>query len=117
MSDESNEIMPTMDHNPEELVEVFHKPPSPPPAPGEFGYREPRVPVNENTAQARNLCTIFDEMRTCHETSNYSYLPGLIEEAQHRANRMESRLGTLHDFEYWYKESKRLRAECEELGL
>jgi len=76
-----------------------------------------RALINENTAQARSLCAIFDEMRTCCETSNFSHLPGLIEEAQHRAYCMESWLGTLHDFEYWYKESKRLRDECEALGL
>ena len=40
----------------------------------------------------RLICSILDDMRDCHKTRNYSYLPGLIEEAQYRANRMEDRL-------------------------
>ena len=39
----------------------------------------------------RYICTVLDEMRDCVKTSNFSYLSGLIEEAQSLANRMESR--------------------------
>lgn len=40
----------------------------------------------------RNLCEVFEEMRTMHKTRNYSYLLGLIEEAQTMGNRMEAGL-------------------------
>jgi hypothetical protein len=42
----------------------------------------------------RYICDILQEMRTCHENRNYSYLPGLIEEAQCLANRMEQAIET-----------------------
>jgi hypothetical protein len=42
----------------------------------------------------RYLCDVFEEMRKCNETRNFSYMPGLIEEAQVLANRMEA---SLHD--------------------
>jgi len=42
----------------------------------------------------RYLCDILSDMRTCFKTRNFSYLPGLIEEAQYRANRMENALET-----------------------
>lgn len=40
----------------------------------------------------RTLCEVFEEMRKCVETRNFSYLLGLIEEAQTLANRMEAAL-------------------------
>lgn len=40
----------------------------------------------------RTICDVLSEMRKCHETHNYAYLPGLIEEAQSMANRMEAAL-------------------------
>ena len=40
----------------------------------------------------RSLCDVLQEMRDCHKTRNYSYLPGLIEEAQSMGSRMESAL-------------------------
>ena len=40
----------------------------------------------------RTLCAVFSDMRDAHKKRNYSYLGGLIEEAQYRANRMENRL-------------------------
>ena len=40
----------------------------------------------------RTLCSILSNMRDLHKTHNYSYLPGLIEEAQYRAERMENAL-------------------------
>jgi len=47
----------------------------------------------------RYLCDVLEEMRKCYETRNFSYLPGLIEEAQSLANRMESALADVHDLE------------------
>ena len=40
----------------------------------------------------RTLCDVLEEMRTCEKTKNFSYLVGLIEEAQSMGNRMESSL-------------------------
>jgi len=40
----------------------------------------------------RLICDVFREMRTCIKTRNFSYLRGLVEEAQSYANRMESAL-------------------------
>jgi uncharacterized protein YlxW (UPF0749 family) len=45
----------------------------------------------------RLLCAVFEEMRECVKTVNFSYLLGLIEEAQTLANRMESRLYDMKD--------------------
>ena len=61
----------------------------------------------------RTLCTTLEEMRTAHKVGNYSYLAGLIEEAQTYANRMESRLedyrelfSKIQDVKKLYKELK-----------
>ena len=40
----------------------------------------------------RTLCDCLEELRTCHETRNYSYYLALVEEAQSMANRMEAGL-------------------------
>lgn len=40
----------------------------------------------------RTLCSILENMRALDKTKNYSYLDGLIEEAQYRAERMENAL-------------------------
>ena len=45
----------------------------------------------------RLLCTVLDEMRDCVKTVNFSYLLGLIEEAQSLASRMESHLYDMKD--------------------
>ena len=42
-------------------------------------------------------------MRDCVKTSNFSYLSGLIEEAQSLANRMESRLYEIRDLKDFTK--------------
>lgn len=47
----------------------------------------------------RTLCDVLHEMRDCAKTGNYSYLPGLIEEAQSMANRMESKLCQIKDID------------------
>ena len=70
----------------------------------------------------RLLCTVLDEMRECVKTTNFSYLPGLIEEAQSLANRMESHLYDIKDFNHLHKDikdlkkkKKKLKEEVEEL--
>ena len=47
----------------------------------------------------RSICAVFEDMRSCNETKNYSYLLGLIEEAQSMANKMESKIDLIKDFE------------------
>ena len=47
----------------------------------------------------RTICGVFEEMRSCNETKNYSYLLGLVEEAQSMANKMESKIDMIKDFE------------------
>lgn len=57
----------------------------------------------------RTICSIFDEMRSCQKTHNYSYLGGLIEEAQSAANRMEAALYDKSDLDFARAESSKLR--------
>jgi len=40
----------------------------------------------------RTLCDVLEEMRECYKTHNYSYLMGLVEEAQGMGRRMEAGL-------------------------
>ena len=56
----------------------------------------------------RYICTVLDEMRDCIKTLNFSYLSGLIEEAQSLANRMESRLYEIKDFERLHEDIRKL---------
>ena len=70
----------------------------------------------------RYLCSVLDEMRECTKTLNFSYLLGLIEEAQTLANRMESNLYDIKDFERLRddikdlkKKKKKLEEKIEEL--
>ena len=71
----------------------------------------------------RLLCTVFDEMRDCVKTLNFSYLLGLIEESQSLANRMESRLydvkehdRLLDDIRDLKKKKKNLKKTVEVIG-
>ena len=48
---------------------------------------------------SRTLCNVLDDIRKCDETKNYSYLLGLVEEAQVMANRMEAKIETINDYE------------------
>lgn len=73
---------------------------------------------------SRTMCDILDEMRKCAQTSNYCYLPGLIEEMQSMANRMEAALNDQKDIESmkntWHRkknEIKKLKQEIEQLEL
>lgn len=63
----------------------------------------------------RLICSVLNELRDCYKTRNFSYMLGLIEEAQTLANRMEAKLYTIHDFEYLEKEIKRLEKKKVEL--
>jgi hypothetical protein len=59
----------------------------------------------------RVICSVFDEMRKCCETKNFSYLPGLIEEAQCLANRMEAALYDQSDLKFAEKKLSELKKE------
>ena len=63
----------------------------------------------------RFLCSVLDEMRDCVKTLNFSYLLGLIEEMQSLANRMESKLYEIKDFERLHTEIKVLQKKKKKL--
>ena len=63
----------------------------------------------------RSICGVFEEMRSCNETKNYSYLLGLIEEAQSMGNKMESKLDMIKDFEELKDKFKELEERKNEL--
>ena len=63
----------------------------------------------------RLLCAVLDEMRECVKTTNFSYLPGLIEEAQSLANRMEAHLYEIKDFNRLHKDIKALKKKKKKL--
>lgn len=63
----------------------------------------------------RYICTVLDEMRDCLKTNNFSYLHGLIEEAQMMGNRMESRIYEVKEWEELQKEIKELEAKLEKM--
>ena len=59
----------------------------------------------------RYICDVLEAMRKCYETRNFSYLPGLIEEAQLLADRMEAGLGDKADVRYYGKKVSALKEE------
>jgi hypothetical protein len=63
----------------------------------------------------RTLCDVLEEMRKSYETRNFSYLPGLLEEAQSLGNRMESALWDQKDIKRLKEKKKELKEEIEEL--
>ena len=63
----------------------------------------------------RLLCAVLDEMRDCVKTTNFSYLPGLIEEAQSLGNRMEAHLYEIKDYNRLHKDIKDLKKEKKKL--
>ena len=63
----------------------------------------------------RTICDVLEAMRKCNETRNYSYLTGLIEEAQNYANRMEAALWDQKDIGYLRDEISALKKEKKEL--
>lgn len=63
----------------------------------------------------RTLCAVLEEMRKSYETRNFSYLPGLIEEAQTMGNRIEASLWDQHDVKDLREERKELEEVIEKL--
>ena len=63
----------------------------------------------------RTLCSVLEEMRDADKTRNYSYLLGLIEEAQSMGNRMESALEDVKDVARLHERRKELHAEVTKL--
>ena len=63
----------------------------------------------------RTICDVLREMRKCCETGNYSYLPGLIEEAQSMGNKMEAKLEDVKDLKRVRENLKELHIEYNEL--
>ena len=63
----------------------------------------------------RTLCDVLEAMRKCYETRNFSYLPGLIEEAQLYGDRMEGGLTDKSNYEYYRNDRKKLQKEVKEL--
>lgn len=61
----------------------------------------------------RTLCDVFEAMREMHKTRNFSYLIGLIEEAQNMANRMEAALYDQRAFKNMEIRYKKMRKEVE----
>ena len=71
---------------------------------------------NQNCSRwGRTLCSVLDEMRDCYKTRNFSYLEGLIEEAQTYANRMESKLNDVSEYETLKERYKKLKKRHDEL--
>lgn len=63
----------------------------------------------------RTLCSVLEAMRDCDKTKNYSYLLGLVEEAQMLANRMEAGLADKEDLRELGEELSRFKAERKQL--
>ena len=63
----------------------------------------------------RLVCRVFDEMRDCSKTRNFSYLDGLIEEVQVLVNRMESMLMDQKDLDELNEEIREGKVELKRL--
>ena len=63
----------------------------------------------------RLVCNVLEEMRNCSKTKNYSYLDGLIEEAQVLVNRMESKLMDQKDLDELNEEIREGKVELKRL--
>jgi len=63
----------------------------------------------------RLLCDVLGEMRDCVKTSNFSYLSGLIEEAQSLGSRMEAHLYDIKDFNRLHNDIKVLKKKRKKL--
>ena len=71
----------------------------------------------------RTICDVLEEIRQIDKHKNYSYLLGLIEEAQMLGNRMEAGLEEKHDLERYHekaneaqKKYKKIETEIKTLG-
>ena len=65
----------------------------------------------------RHICSVLEEMRECTKTLNFSYLLGLIEEAQSLAFRMESKLYDIKDFDRLHEEIRDLKKKKKNLEM
>ena len=63
----------------------------------------------------RTMCDVLSEMRTCYKTYNFAILSSLIEEAQIMANRMESKIETINNYEEMQEKFKTLRKKYKKL--
>jgi hypothetical protein len=63
------------------------------------------------SAPNRTLCNVLEEMRSCYETRNFSYIKGLIEEAQYMGNSMEAALWDQKDFKRASIEYKKIKVK------
>ena len=63
----------------------------------------------------RTLCEVLEAMRKCNETRNYSYLTGLVEEAQNMGNKMEAGLYDKGDYESVRDERKKEEKKLKEI--
>ena len=63
----------------------------------------------------RYICSVFDEMRECIKTLNFSYMKSLIEEAQVMANRMEAALSDQSDVRELSEQRRKLNKELKAL--
>jgi len=63
----------------------------------------------------RTLCDVLEEMRKAHETRNFSYILGLIEEAQSMGQRMEAKLNDVKDLESLRTDIKKAKKELKKL--
>ena len=61
------------------------------------------------------MCDVLEEMRDCTKTLNFSYLLGLIEEAQSLGNRMEAKLYDIKDYERLRDDIKDLKKKKKKL--
>jgi hypothetical protein len=76
--------------------------------------KKDELSIDGQTKPAGNI-EILDEMRECVKTTNFSYLPGLIEEAQSLGNRMEAHLYDIKDFNRLHKDIKDLKKKKKNL--
>lgn len=63
----------------------------------------------------RYICTVLDAMRECSKTKNFSYLDGLIEEAQYLGSAMEDALSDVGDVKSLREDRSKLKKEIKEL--
>lgn len=63
----------------------------------------------------RTICDMLAEIRKCHETHNYSYLLGLVEEIQTAANKMEAALWDQKEFTYMQERYRKLKKEVRKM--
>lgn len=59
----------------------------------------------------RTLCSVLDDMRKAVETLNFSYMKGLIEEAQYLADKMEAALADQKDIRKLSEDRSALKKE------